>query len=147
MKNNEKWDGELSKSHLLLLSCPVLGRMCWTRQKPVSDLISSASHFSLFFRRLTVALAYFCSVIKGITPENLHVVFCPNKQCCFEHFMCLDFVEMSLTVWDVAYAAVNTETLNLFIYMSCKCLWPHTMCTNLPRCNLHDDIARYFTLW
>ena len=102
--------------------------------------------FFIVFRRLTVALAYFCSVIKGITPENLHVVFCPSKQCCFEHFMCLDFVEMSLTVWDVAYAAVNTETLNLFIYMSCKCLWPHTMCTNLPHCNLHDDIARYFTL-
>ena len=32
----------------------------------------------------------FCSLLKGITPENLHIVFCPNKQCSFEPFMCFE---------------------------------------------------------
>ena len=73
--------------------------------------------FFIVFHCLTVALVSFCSFIKGITPKSLHVVFCPNKQRSFEPFMCLELVEMSVTVLDVAYVAMNTETLNLFIYM------------------------------
>ena len=43
----------------------------------------------------------FRSLIKGITPENLHAVFSPNKQSSFEPFMCLDLKQQgpSLRSW------------------------------------------------
>ena len=38
----------------------------------------------------------FCSLIKAES-ENVHVVFCPNKECPFEPFMCLDIETLACT--------------------------------------------------
>ena len=50
--------------------------------------LSSPSHFSLFNCCLSVVLW----LDKGDYLENSHLVFCPNKQCSFKPFMCLDLL-------------------------------------------------------
>ena len=80
------------------VSCPVLGS--WnslpsTGQK--NDIApskagikcpGSTSHFSPFNCCLSVVLY----LDEGDCSENVHLVFCPNKQRSFEPFVCLDFV-------------------------------------------------------
>ena len=63
----------------------------WTRQKQISD---SARH--LIFYRLSPFNCFLGVVLqldKGDYPEKSRVLFCPNKQRCFEPFMYLDPTE------------------------------------------------------
>ena len=77
--------------------------------------------FSLFNCCLSVVLQF----DKGNYPENLHVVFCPNKQRSFESFMCLDLINQSaLTREKEGHAEWNHADTKLFDMLCCR----HSCC-------------------
>ena len=62
------------------------------KKKKKDNWINSPSHFSLFNCCLLVVL----QLDYGDYPKNLRVVICPNKEGCFEPFMCFDLISYCL---------------------------------------------------
>ena len=108
MKDVEKGDRELNHLFVfgsaMLYSCSMLGSThtrthartharthTHTQHSSAKKLSVSLLYisFSIVFHRLICCLSVVLYFDKGDCPENVHVVFCPDKQRSFECFMCL----------------------------------------------------------
>ena len=73
----------------------------WTRQKYIS--CSALRHIFHRFSTFNCCLSVVLQLGKGDYTECLHFVFCSNKQCSFEPFMCVDqvHIDLHMTVFDL----------------------------------------------